>query len=65
MPAVAGNFGYVLSFRRLALRAAIFFVLADRTTAPVMSAFIVFVCHISKSSLIRVKNKFVAISRQI
>jgi hypothetical protein len=51
MTAITGNFGHVLFFRRLALRTAIFLVISDRARARFMSAFIVFVCHKSKSSL--------------
>jgi hypothetical protein len=45
MTAVARNFGHVLSFRRFALGTAKFLVLSDRTTAPVMRAFVGFICH--------------------
>jgi hypothetical protein len=45
MTAVAGNFGDILFFRRLALRAAVFLVIPDHANTRFVPAFIVFVCH--------------------
>jgi hypothetical protein len=53
MTAIAGNSGDVALVRRLALRAAIFLVVTDRTPTRIMRAFVVFVCHKSNSSLVR------------
>jgi hypothetical protein len=45
MTAFAGYPAHVTLVRRLALRAAIFLVVTDRTATSILRAFIVFVCH--------------------
>jgi hypothetical protein len=53
MTAIAGDSGYVSFVCRFALRAAIFLIFTDYASASFMFACIVFICHKSKSSLVR------------
>ncbi len=52
MTAIASDFGNIFFARRFTLRTAIFLVFPDRTNTRFVSAFIVFVCHKFKFSLV-------------